>query len=321
MGGDKELSSLHGNLSLKPANCAVCHPPHASDHERLVRGELHQPLTLGKCSSCHGGGEERSVVVENVEKRCRMCHPFEQVLQARGATIHEPVSDGECLTCHDPHMSNERALLRQPEADTCGECHDVASPGGGRGLHSPVETCTDCHNPHGGKRDKFLFADPPELCFDCHADPREAPGELHPALDEGCLMCHDPHAGFFPGVQRGDTANAVCLECHDDPTEEKTNVHAALTEGCSACHDPHVSENAGFLREAGNSVCRRCHALQGHHVLDGEQAANAPGSAAFPADGNEFACTGCHEPHASDHARLFVRPKRVLCKECHDVGL
>ena len=40
MGGDEELSSLHGNLSLKPAVCAVCHPPHASGYEKpeLARG-------------------------------------------------------------------------------------------------------------------------------------------------------------------------------------------------------------------------------------------------------------------------------------------
>ncbi|MBE0616481.1 MAG: cytochrome c3 family protein, partial [Proteobacteria bacterium] len=53
---DAELGSLHGNLSLKPGSCGACHPPHASPFDRLVKGNLHYPLTQGKCSVCHGGG-------------------------------------------------------------------------------------------------------------------------------------------------------------------------------------------------------------------------------------------------------------------------
>lgn len=318
---NRELASIHGDLNLPPASCSGCHPAHASDLGKLVRANLHYPLTQGKCSVCHGGGDERSIKVEGTADRCRLCHTFEKEMQAKGETIHDPVASGDCTTCHDPHMSSRRAFLRKPEAETCRECHEVPAADKGRVLHPPAETCTECHAAHGGAGKKFLSTAGAELCVTCHDDPRKGEGEAHPALDEGCQVCHDPHAGFAPGILKGDSPKAACLACHDDPAAGKAVVHRALDKGCAVCHAPHRSANPKLLKAADNALCRSCHAkLSDHHRVSPASADRVPGVKDFPTAGAELACTGCHAPHGAAERRLFTKPKSEFCAACHKFG-
>ncbi len=318
---DAELGALHGSLSIPSEKCGGCHPPHAADQDRLLRAPLHAPLPQGKCSACHGGGAERSVAVVEPAARCRMCHPFEGELKAQGAKLHDPVAEGECLTCHDPHLKWRAALLKAPEADLCRDCHDVPAGKDGLVLHEAAETCSACHQAHGGSGQRFLSAPPPALCLECHDDPRGTGGEVHPAVDEGCLTCHDPHAGRKPGLLRGATLNASCTECHDDPTAGKPVVHKAVDRGCASCHAPHASTNPKLLLRVGNALCNSCHTLTRHHRLEAAPAlAKYPGAAAFPVEGGQLACRGCHDPHAAEVKGLLPRPRAELCAACHKQG-
>lgn len=316
---DTELASLHGGLSIPAERCQVCHPPHASDQDKLLRGPLHAPLPQGKCSACHGGGAERSIAVAEPALRCRMCHPFETELKAKGGKLHDPVAEGECTTCHDPHLQRRANLLKAAEADLCRECHDVPAGKGGLVLHEAAETCSACHGAHGGTGKRFLSSQPPELCLACHDDPRQTGGTVHPALDEGCLACHDPHAGLQPGLLRGATVNTLCIECHEDTTAGKTVVHKAVERGCASCHAPHASPNPAFLLRPGNALCNSCHTLTRHHNLEAGPAvvAKYPGAEDFPLDGDQFACRGCHDPHGTEMKGLLPRPRAELCSSCH----
>ncbi len=271
--GDAELRSLHGNLSVPPDACTLCHPPHASQRDQLVRGRLHDPLHQGRCTVCHGGGDDRSILVEDPGARCRMCHALGSAAPGGPPRPHPPVADGDCTACHDPHLSVLPALLRGDQSGMCGRCHGEVLPGDGRRRHPPAAVCTACHAAHGGGGPAFLSKPVPGLCLGCHDDPRDGLEKPHPALDDGCVPCHDPHAGYGPGL----------------------------------------------LRARGDAVCLRCHDRDGHpHPLDAAAGARLPGAAGFPVDGETYACTGCHQPHASDRPGLFVRPREVLCQECHE---
>lgn len=313
-----ELSSIHGRLVIPPYKCVMCHEPHASKRKSLIRAKLHRPLTQRMCTSCHWGGDE-GLRVTDVAVKCRKCHSFIDDLYDRGASIHPPVNQGKCVICHQPHMSDEPSLLRISQVETCGKCHDAARPPDGRQRHPAAETCTDCHNPHGGELRKFLAAEPPELCINCHDDPRDAEGEIHPALEDGCLVCHDPHYGFSPGFLKGDVPWLPCFGCHKNPLEGKENIHPAIEEGgCVECHDPHASPNDHFLKKSGNVLCRNCHDPDGHHVLNEKGAADVNVPKSFPRSGDEFACVGCHSPHASNDDALMVRGRDKLCVSCHE---
>lgn len=239
-----QMASLHGGLTLAPETCSTCHPAHASSTDRLVRGALHFPLTQGKCSVCHGKGSGLKLKTSEAVQACRVCHPFESMMAAKGERIHEPVADGECMACHDPHLSAIKGLLRAAEARVCGECHSVSQKGAGRQPHSAAEDCSGCHRPHGGGEGKFLVASPRALCAACHDVPKQDAAHTHAALDEGCLHCHDPHGGFS-GASLRMPERDLCVGCHESPPPRHSY---AADEKCSTCHEPHASPNPHLLR-------------------------------------------------------------------------
>jgi predicted CXXCH cytochrome family protein len=313
--------------------CVGCHPPHATGLKALVRAKTHFRLTQGKCSACHGEGDEASLEIDEVAERCRQCHPFEKELEEQGATIHDPVADlphrhgavdAGCSGCHEPHVAAAEHFLRAKGSALCGKCHDFADAREGIELHPPAEDCSECHAElsHGGQTPKSLSSTPPDLCLDCHDDPREAEGELHPALEEGCLVCHDPHAGFAPGFLKSQFPHAACVECHDDPLEGKAVIHAPVQKGCSTCHELPASDNAHLLSTEGDELCLGCHKTDSHrHTLDAERGLTKfPSSANFPRSGKNCAWSGCHAPHAADEGALYIQPQAKLCAVvCHQL--
>lgn len=107
---------------------------------------IHAPYLLRQCTKCHDRGNRMDPQAHFMES-CRTCHTryFSEEVG------HIPVAQGECLTCHDPHRTEHRKLLKQAVFDTCVDCHDEpedlseeAHGGGG------VEHCTTCHDPHFG---------------------------------------------------------------------------------------------------------------------------------------------------------------------------
>jgi predicted CXXCH cytochrome family protein len=270
---DRELSNLHGELEMGPTACIGCHPPHASQQEKLVRGALHYPLTQGKCSSCHGKRERKSLKVDKLAARCNKCHLTNRKLRAMGGTPHAPVADGDCDACHDPHMSTEQALLLGPQIEICLECHDVWDERDGSMRHSAAEVCTDCHGGHGGKGEHFLTTQPPALCLDCHDDPAETYDNVHPALDDGCLVCHDPHGGERPAVLTSKEPD-LCFGCHDEAAHEhplRADMETEKEGGrdgfpasgnhllCRGCHDPHGAGAPFLFAASRDNLCLKCH--------------------------------------------------------------
>ncbi len=133
------------------------------------RLQMHQPYADKDCSACHtmpdrkkSGGNlsfsfsstgKTSFLKMPVESLCISCHEDKSVTYAeeQEMTIHSPVEEGECLTCHEPHRSRYENLLKTSTArELCLGCHDESIPEG-EDDHPELEDsddCTDCHNPH-----------------------------------------------------------------------------------------------------------------------------------------------------------------------------
>lgn len=101
-----------------------------------------------------------------------------------------------CSTCHDPHGSENNALLRKPATTLCLDCHSPQSPNGPRALTleqhthhkpgSPGNECIACHMPKiaqtlgdvNVRSHTFHFVTPakteslkiPNACNVCHTD-------------------------------------------------------------------------------------------------------------------------------------------------------
>ncbi|ADH85098.1 cytochrome c3 family protein [Desulfurivibrio alkaliphilus] len=107
-----------------------------------------------------------------------------------------------------------------------------------------------------------------------------------------------------------------CLSCHHSKKEwqNRPHIHPPMNEGCGSCHgEPHSDEHRRQLRgEGARQLCIDCHP---------EMAASDPDRH----DSVRFVhgiiggagCTGCHDPHTSDHPFLLVQPINRLCLSCH----
>lgn len=300
-------------------------------HGKLFPGKFHPPAAQS-CESCHEsqgvqhpqGGKRSFKLMQQPPALCAMCHaPF-----GTKRTIHPPVKDGLCTSCHSPHASKEGKLLVKPLKDLCLTCHPDKADF--KYLHGPVSAgdCTNCHAPHESDNRALLVKDGSELCFTCHLDMQEVMKRkgVHPALLSGCTSCHNPHGAPHKKLLSAE-GEKLCAQCHPQIAEkvEKAKVtHAPIkTEtGCASCHSPHASDNKKLLLQTGKDLCVGCHKdviKKDMKVLHGPI--------------NDGTCTPCHDPHGSQYTKLLVKEfpageympyndkEYGLCFSCHDRNL
>lgn len=119
----------------------------------LVRAEsryrsLHPPYVNRECRSCHDATQRMQPRVDFLD-RCRDCHD-----RYFGEGVgHFPVSDGQCIMCHDMHRSTHAGLLKMPTLEMCVECHDEPEDLSEEAHNEGegVDDCTRCHDPHFGE--------------------------------------------------------------------------------------------------------------------------------------------------------------------------
>jgi DmsE family decaheme c-type cytochrome len=132
----------------------VCTSCHANQQTKFFQVS-HHPVREGQmaCSECHNvHGENGSglKVKATSREKCVSCHA-----EKRGPFLWEHAPSAEdCTLCHDPHGSNQPALLKKRVPQLCQECHspgdhpstraDGTSLGNSRLLQ--VKGCLNCHN-------------------------------------------------------------------------------------------------------------------------------------------------------------------------------
>ena len=155
---------------VNQSNCYTCHKGF------MERRYLHAPTTNWLCATtCHDGktgsfnqkfeGSSRFLYPDPIMNRCFECHEDFEHRYKNGKYHHEPVDDGRCHKCHDPHGSGDKRFLRKEPWELCTTCHTekktqphVVTTFSGRGHPTrgkkipkkPDEelSCISCHNPH-----------------------------------------------------------------------------------------------------------------------------------------------------------------------------
>ncbi len=158
--------------NITESNCFGCHYPIATDKY------LHAPTANWLCAtSCHTGengrfnkkyeGESKYLYPDPIAPNCFSCHKkFKKKFYAERYR-HEPVDDGRCNRCHNPHGSEiSKKFLRKKVWNLCTTCHvdkkrkgHVVRTFSGkshptRGVKDPTSkegkelSCISCHNPH-----------------------------------------------------------------------------------------------------------------------------------------------------------------------------
>jgi len=214
----------------------------------IVKETIHLPYFNNECAECHESKFSQKMKGP-MKTVCFSCHDD---FLAKPKVKHQPVDNGECGTCHNPHSSPNKFLLTRTGAAVCLDCHDNPAAAG-KVKHQPVENgeCIECHSPHASDFKGLMRKSTADSCFGCHDDFRAKQTFKHdPAGNGACLECHSPHASASKGLTKS-AEPAVCFECHEQADMAKVAGHkvSGITT-CLACHDPHGGTDKYFLRGA-----------------------------------------------------------------------
>ncbi|TSK05085.1 MAG: cytochrome C [Geobacter sp.] len=310
----------------------------------------HQPAAGGECLNCHKqtqkehplkGGKSFTLALQGAEL-CRECH----TVPGTKKVVHDPVKGGECVSCHAPHGADTPKLLKdvKGEDSLCFACHDKG-PFARKTVHGPVAegSCDACHDPHESDNKGLLKKVGRELCLSCHEDfgkkMRTATVVHPPVQKEPCTSCHDPHSSDAGSLLK-QSMPELCVKCHKDIGKKLATVkvpHKPVGEGklCGNCHTAHFSQSKGLLSAVDEkTACLACHSTSklGNPPLS-DIAKELEGKRNLHGPIASGRCSGCHDPHGSDHPRIlkgnystdFYVPFRLdsygLCLSCHDKNL
>src|SRR5512143_224504 len=332
--------SVQGAVKRTGKDCVDCHAPVA---KQAAKKFVHAPFKDAKgCESCHKrhGVVGALVLKEEEPGLCFTCHKKEEP-SFKLAHVHAPLKPpadskaSACSTCHLPHASDFKGLLKKSGNEACLSCHK-AEAFAGKVVHKPAaESCLSCHSAHASAEAALLTRPVKELCASCH----RAGGPAKPGTHSGfavdklaCTACHSPHASGETGLlgavvhaplsdcstchappaagQKLTKADpALCFDCHEDRKADlrKPVVHEAFKGTCVSCHTPHASDQKGLLASSERDLCGACHDLS--KELAGK-------SVHKPAA--EGKCSSCHAPHAGATKKLLKAEGAALCAPCHE---
>lgn len=339
---DRNTTYAQVQTPKKKADTCITSKCHAKINKQKF---VHGPVVVGECTVCHGKSPKHKdkpkryefKEIKNLEKICYSCH--DQFKPKK--FIHNPVKEGECIACHNPHGSSYKFQLLEQGGALCFNCHDneIVSK---KYVHGPavVGGCVACHEPHTADYENNLRAEGPALCFMCHTDHAEAFQQAkvkHKPVAEDCTKCHNPHSAAKQFMLSYE-APTLCLNCHKEKKKWVDSVsvkHGALMTGksCLNCHEPHVSNIAKRLSMAPMELCLSCHDTE-VETPDGKLLTNMKKLLEKNKDHHgpikQKDCSGCHNPHGSANFRIlrnpypptFYKPFNTenynLCFSCHE---
>lgn len=287
--------------NVDSAKCIQCHA------DKTDAKSKHAAIKTG-CLSCHEVRVNKDVtrvklVTATPAALCFMCHKDKDPASINGR-IHPPNAH-DCLKCHDPHKSDNPALLLKPLSggagqNLCLDCHDVGvhvNKGGSRhpALDGGCDTCHVIHKSGDPQQREFAYhltKDAPGLCTDCHdvKDPKIVKAHHgQPFETADCIQCHNAMQSDAPDLMQ---------KFQHNPFENKE---------CDDCHQPAKNSKVVLTQKDVKSTCGVCHEEQAKQIA----------SAKVPHPGAQEDCTTCHNPHAGQSPG-FLQPGPVsACLVCH----
>ena len=273
-------------------------------------------------------------------KKCLKCHPaLGKEIASKDA--HAPFKNLQCSSCHNPHASNHKHLVKEQIGKLCTSCHKGKKEKIGKKYsHPPFEegACLKCHKAHSSKNRKLLVAKSGELCFNCHAR-KEILSKKHkhdPAKKGKCLTCHGPHTADHEPMLKKSLKQA-CVSCHSITSNKAKKSHSyypVQDTKCTSCHNPHASNHGGLIRERSHKPfarkkCTQCHnSAQSKNPLAVKGKGVSVCTACHPSVSEDFRkvnahvgrgvfCTNCHSPHTSDELHMKKAKETKVCTGCH----
>ena len=117
---EDDFKKKHGYQPVARLGCGGCHDAHGSNQDKLLKGNhQHVPFQEGQCVACHKRARGKLIRLRgNGADLCYACHSDKQK-EFKKPSIHTPVERGDCTGCHDPHLSNQKMLLKETGNRLC----------------------------------------------------------------------------------------------------------------------------------------------------------------------------------------------------------
>lgn len=283
----------------------------SSCHQDMGKGAfVHGPMKSAKgCTVCHltdgkvVGGKHPGLLKmgpQEINKTCYLCHEeFKHQFQS-SKSVHKVIGEKSCTSCHDPHQSEHKQLLRAAgEMALCLKCHENKADFKMAKHHIIKDMkrgCLSCHDAHSSKYDKLFKKETTTgLCIECHkvdqvsmdqhkilsiSDWAQLPTNLlHEPVSKGeCQKCHEVHGSTKKSLLAKEYSAAI----HPD----KGNLSA--TELCFQCHKPDLVDK----RQVLNETKFRNGEMNLHHLH-------------MVGTNIKRNCSACHTPHGSESGSLI----------------
>jgi predicted CXXCH cytochrome family protein len=161
-GKEDYANTRHGTLG---SGCTGCHDTHAAKHGKLLKDEVvevcytchkrdsfegkvtHKPVAQGDCADCHAmhATEHPALLSDALVKGCPACHTkikkqphVTAGFSSKGHPVGgekpdqmdpaQPAKPYYCGSCHHPHRSDERWMMRfdlSSPTGFCQKCHRI----------------------------------------------------------------------------------------------------------------------------------------------------------------------------------------------------
>lgn len=324
-------------------NCVTAQCHDALRKEKFV----HNPVREGMCTTCHQAADDPqkktrhpgNLVITLVQQGaglCAMCHEPKDTKKV----VHAPIKGGDCTTCHDPHRSANKGMLKEALPALCFQCHPDSMIKQ-KVLHPPVAggDCSGCHDNHQSDFPNRLVQEGNALCFQCHPDKEDALKTRkfsHMPVKQSCIQCHNPHGSPSAAMLSAPVPD-LCAGCHPNEAalqHRAATKHAPMAgqKSCRSCHDPHFADQPRLLVTAQKALCLSCHDRELEssrgRIMNMKAHLEANKNGHGPVKSGD--CASCHDPHGSNFWRLLVKyyppdfyagyseGRYALCLTCHD---
>jgi len=278
--------------------CFQCH-----EQEGFNSRHKHGPSASGACTVCHDphSSDQQGLLKMPLKELCLDCHQDFAASMEEAAHLHTAIRKLDCGACHLPHSSDQASLLKGDSIKLCFECHENIKTKYDSSLnkHKALyvrQRCGNCHFAHFSQYPALLVKPGADLCLTCHGqdDPgrTDAPPNIRteiegkevvhgPVADGQCGECHDVHGSNFAKLLSGPFPRTFyapyqpdeydfCFQCHDkelltaQPVKDQTD----FRNGTDNLHYRHV------VRKQKGRTCLACHSV---HASNGQKLINPEG--------------------------------------------
>ncbi len=321
--------------------CRRCHistSPAQQDFFRAVPPILEFSYSASSlvCFSCHDG---TTIVSPEVDASRTAFHPASHGSDLTGYegllgdndTAGLPFLDGkrmDCVTCHDPHDSGHRPMLRADIGEICLSCHSAQSEFG-----LADQNATGNH-PQGANPATLARNDVPLKVAPAFMTPFPASYPL-----AGGRASVGTHWDLGGHLSSGGTGTIGCVTCHAVHGDEEAPPRASAgllaadpvrQEADLFCEGCHTGERGDGQKDPlrpnpGGTTTGRTYHPADNDLSNGAgsivETRNPEGWPLGAAAGNPILCSTCHRAHGARERTSILRPPPAelgFCEVCHE---